>query len=185
MKNKKLIAVLALLAILLGGFVSAYMRKGTPTIENDFIPATVACRVNEDFNGQTKSNITVTNTGNYEEQVRVRLVSYWINDKGEVVFKESESVDISSILNNADWMADTANNTYYYIRPIQTGQTTSSLLKDGATITLKQDTDGTVQVIDVFAEAILASVTVDGPAKTVTDAWGVTINGQGKSTSLT
>ena len=178
MKNKKLIAVLALVLILVAGFASAYMRKQTQTIENDFRPPNVSCRVNENFDGTYKSDITITNTGNYKAYVRLRIVSYWLDEKGEIIFRESDPVDISSILNSDDWVADIPNNTYYYKKAIDPSVSTNNLLKNGTTIQLKTEGEYT-QVVDIFAEAILAALNVDEPAKTVVTAWGVTVDGSG------
>lgn len=180
MKNKKLLVVLAIILVLTATVVSAYMRKQTQTEENTFTPATVSCIVEEKFNNTTKTDITIKNTGNYKAYLRVRLVTYWIKEDGSVVFRQSAAIP-NFTFDNTKWIKDAAENTYYYKFPVDPTRSTPDLLEPG-TITLKTETEKGItyrQVIDVFAEAILAE-TLDINTGTIADvesAWGVTVSG--------
>ena len=155
--------VLAILAVVGGSAaVIAYMFRETQVETNELIPAEVSCSVYETFNGTEKSNITVKNTGNIDAYIRVRLVSYWVNEDGNVAPKSSAV--ISNFTPDENWIKG-SNNTYYYTAKVPAGNSTFDLL-DGDSITLEPADDGTTQVIDVFAEAIQAE-----PAEAVTNSW--------------
>lgn len=185
MKNKKLLVALALVLVLTVTMVSAYMRKQTQTENNTFTPATVSCRVDETFENNQKTNITVTNTGNYKAYIRVRLVTYWQKDDGSVVYKKSGNIPAFDY-DESNWLVDQNENTYYYVLPVDPGATVT-LLPSGKYMTLTKDGNNYHQVVDVFAEAILAE-TVDtntGPIADVESAWNVTVNtASGKITKI-
>ena len=167
--KRKMIAVLSLVLIAglvaVSDFADAYMRKTTEEVDNTFIPAYVDCVVNETFADNQKTAITVKNTGNIDAYIRVRLVSYWIDESGAIVSKSSEmpTFDIA-----ADWIPDAGNYTYYYTKKVAPDAFTTTLL--GSAITLRLSSEGNRQVVEVFAEAIQAE-----PDKAVTDSWNVTI----------
>lgn len=180
-KSRKLLPGLVILVLVLAlavGGVYSYMFARTEDAANELTPATVSCTVDETFKDNKKSSITVQNTGKVDAYLRVRLVTYWVNDAEEIVAKPSAGLTV----NVADgWLAGT-DNTYYYRRPVKPGETTDNLLKD--VITLVSE-DGYKQVIEVFAEAIQALGTTDeGNVPAVEDAWGVTVGADGVITAV-
>lgn len=183
MKKMKLTPMhIALVLVVLCGLTTgaySYMFKKTNTISNEFIPGFVSCEVIEvtDKNPMTnKSDVKVLNTGNIDAYVRVRFVSYWVNEHGAVVAKPSVMPDIEYDLTN--WVKG-SNDTYYYKTKIAPNSETSDLLKNEKVILLsKDDENNYFQVLDVFAEAIQAK-----PTNAVTSAWGVIINANGEITT--
>lgn len=171
-----LILLIALLAIslMLCGTVFAYMFRKTEYKDNEFTPANVSCKVVEEFDGTQKTSIQVQNTGNIDAYLRVRLVSYWVDADGNVVAKPSEKPEIALA---SGWIKG-ANNTYYYESPVVLGRLTPNLLNDGTSISLAQDENGYLQVIEVFAEAIQSE-----PENAVTSAWKVTLDSNGNITA--
>ena len=167
--KRKMIAVLSLVLIAglvaVSDFADAYMRKTTEEVDNTFIPAYVDCVVYEDFADNKKTSITVENTGNIDAYIRVRLVSYWIDESGAIVSKSSEMPTFTTA---SDWIPDAGNYTYYYTKKVAPDAFTTTLL-DSA-ITLRLSSEGYRQVVEVFAEAIQAE-----PDEAVTDSWNVTI----------
>ena len=182
MKNKKLLVVLALVLMLTATVVSAYMRKQTETMGNTFTPAAVSCSVFDRVEDNEKTIIQITNTGNYKAYLRVRLVTYWIKEDGSVAYRPSATIP-DFAFDNTKWVRDANNNTYYYKSPVESNVTTENLL-DKANIALRQETEDGVtyrQVIDVFAEAIIAE-TLDETTDQIADvesAWGVTVDSSG------
>lgn len=173
-----LLICLALVSGIVGG-VYSYMFARTEDAANELTPAMVSCTVDETFKDNKKSSITVQNTGKVDAYLRVRLVTYWVNDAGEIVAKPSEKLTVTLTDN---WLADTDNDTYYYQHPVKPGESTDNLLKD--VITLISE-GGYNQVIEVFAEAIQAKGTTDvGNVPAVTDAWGVTVDTNGIITEV-
>ena len=77
------ILTLVLLALALTGATLAYLITHTDPVPNRFTPAHVSCNVTEDFDGTTKKNVNVTNTGDIEAYLRVKLVTYRVNDDGQ------------------------------------------------------------------------------------------------------
>ena len=175
-----LLICLALVSGIVGG-VYSYMFARTEDAANELTPAAVSCKVYETFeDNQKKSSITVQNTGKVDAYLRVRLVTYWVNDAGEIVAKPSMdlTVDVAD-----GWLADKDNDTYYYKSPVEAGAETPNLL--AAPLVLMKSSDGYNQVIEVFAEAIQAKGTTDvGNVPAVTDAWGVTVDTNGIITAV-
>lgn len=163
-KNRFLIPVILAVAVLCGS-VYAYMYRKSMAVDNTFIPAYVDCVVNEDFADNKKTSITVENTGNIDAYIRVRLVSYWIDESGAIVSKSSEMPTFGIA---DDWIPDAGNYTYYYTKKVAPDAFTTTLLDSD--ITLRLSSEGYRQVVEVFAEAIQAE-----PDEAVTDSWNVTI----------
>lgn len=171
MKKRKLISyiLIAFLLVTVCGTVMAYMFKKTEYMENRFTPAQVTCEVEETFNSDTsqKTSIKVQNTGNIDVYIRVRFVTYWINEASEIVAEPSVMPDIS--YDNENWIKG-SNDTYYYKIPVNPKSLTDELLTDP--IILEKTSDGYLQVVEVFAEAIQSE-----PDESVTGSWEVTLNG--------
>lgn len=181
-KSRKLLPGLVILVLVLAlavGGVYSYMFARTEDAANELAPAMVSCTVDETFKDNKKSSITVQNTGKVDAYLRVRLVTYWVNDADEIVAKPSKKLTVTLTDN---WLADTDNNTYYYKSPVEPGKSTDNLLKDAITLISE---GGYNQVIEVFAEAIQAKGTTDeGDIPAVTDAWGVTVDTNGIITAF-
>ena len=166
MKTKNLktaILILSIILVLLCGTTFALMYRQTKALNNQLEAAFVACAVEEDFNGETKTSIAVKNTGNIDAYLRLRLVSYWVDSNGNIISKPSRMPTVSAA---SGWVTGTGN-TYYYSQPVAPGDITTNLL--GADITLVEE-DGYLQVIEVFADAIQSK-----PAEAVTGSWGVAL----------
>lgn len=173
------ILLLALSLTLVVGTVYAYMFMRTQEETAAFAPAVVSCSVSEDpFYGTTKSGITVTNTGNVDAYLRVRLVTYWIHGEGENAGKvAAESSPALPMLPINDGWIRGGDNTFYYESPVEPYEVIPSLFSGSITLGQK---DGLKQVIDVFAEAIQAD-----PAAAVIDSWDVTLDSSGTITGTT
>lgn len=161
------------IALVLCGAVIAYMFRQTEYENNEFTPAEVSCEVEEAFDGTQKTSVQIENTGNIDAYLRVRFVSYWVDSNGNVVPKASEMPDITM----ADGWLKGSNGTYYYTVPVAPDGLTDNLL--AAPMILRQDDNGYLQVVEVFAEAIQSE-----PAKAVTGSWSVTVDDDGNITAV-
>ena len=182
MKRKNLIRVLIALTVvlvLLCGTAVALMFRQTNLVTNEFETAIVDCQVHEQTDtgsadtgsvmAGVKSSITVQNTGNIPAYIRVRFVSNWVDDAGNIVGKASEMPVIS--YDETTWFEK--NDIYYCRTPIAVEGYTPELLKSGKTIVLRADAEtGYRQVLEVFADAIQSE-----PNKAVTQSWSVGISG--------
>lgn len=172
MKNKKsrvlLIALAVIVAISAIGATAAYMFTKSQAVQNDFTPASVTCEVNEEFDGTEKSSITVKNTSNIDAYVRVRLVSYWQDEEGNVVGVKSEMPEVKI---TSDWTKG-ENDTYYCTKPVKPNGVTPELLATPIILTQMDENGKTIyQVVEVFAEAIQADGVTDEGVSAVEYAW--------------
>ncbi len=152
----------------------AYMFTKTEKVTNELVRATVNCELSETFDSALgiKSAIRVKNTGNVPEYLRVKLVSYWVDDDGSIVGVPSEMPTVS--IDSDKWAAG-PENTYYYKNSVAPGAQTENLLASSITLTEKTVTimDESVnvrQVLVVIPEAVQAN-----PADAAEELWGVTI----------
>lgn len=157
MKSRKLLVILLTFIALLSciGSVFAYMFKKTEVVPNEFVPATVSCQVVETFSDNKKTSIQIENTSNIEAYLRLHLITYWIDEDDNILFKPLPDPYFTwSEENQKAWLK--VGDTYYYRYPVQPGSMTGNLL-EGTQIELKENAEGNRrnrQVVEVFAEAI-------------------------------
>ena len=159
------LSLLLVIGMVVGGTVAWLSTKSAP-ITNTFLPSKVACEVTESFNGRTgvKSNVNVKNTGDIDAYIRVKLVTYRVNDEGDHIGGIAKIPDFTP---GAGWVEN--GDYYYYTQPVAPGEQPEISLIDRITLTDSyDDADGGKQVIEVMAEDIQST-----PAKAVTEAWGV------------
>lgn len=159
-----LIALILIICLAVGGTV-AFIVTQTQAVKNTFTPSDVTVDIQEVFQNNAKSSITVLNVDDADKEdvpcyIRVKLVSNIQDNDGNVL----RAAPLGEISLGNDWI-DGGDGCYYYKNVVEVGQRTSNLLADGASITL---TDG--QVVEVLAEGIQAM-----PKQAVIDAWGQTI----------
>ena len=157
-----IVSVVLILALAIGGTI-AWMSTKTDSVVNTFNPSQVTCRVEEEFNGETKTNVNVTNTGDISAFIRVKLVSYRTNEAGQHIggVAKAPSFDFG-----AGWVR--YGDYYYYTKPVAPGATPAANLAEAIELVKDYaDADGGHQSIDVIAEAIQA-----GPEAAVQAAWG-------------
>lgn len=162
-----LIALILIICLAVGGTV-AFIVTQTQAVKNTFTPSDVTVDIQEVFQDNIKSSITVLNVDDADKEdvpcyIRVKLVSNIQDNDGNVL----GAAPLGEISLNSDWI-DGRDGCYYYKNVVEVGQSTSNLLAKGASITLK---DG--QVVEVLAEGIQAM-----PKQAVIDAWGQTIADQ-------
>ena len=170
-KTWTLMICLALLAGLAVGGTLAWLTSSTGSVVNTFTVGNVEGEVEETFDGTTKKNVNVTNTGDVDAFIRVKLVTYRVNAAGNPVGGEAV---IPSFQLGADWVKH--DGYYYYTLPVEpNGKPAADLIGDsGIKLEEYSDVDGGKQVVEVMAELIQSE-----PARAVQDAWKVTVNPNG------
>lgn len=172
-KHRSRLAVSATVALVLlfatAGTTLAYLIAKTGSVENAFTPSRVACAVTEQFDGTVKRDVNVQNTGDVDAYVRVKLLTYRVNDAGERI---GGATAVPMFTPGAGWFAQ--DGYYYYAQPVAPGaQAAADLIGEaGVALQAYTDADGGKQVLEVLAEAIQAL-----PAQAVADAWGVSVAG--------
>lgn len=161
------VATVLLLALTIGGTV-AWLTSKTNDITNTFTPSKVTCRVDESFNETTgvKSDVNVTNTGDTDAFIRVKLVTYRTNAEGKHIGGVAE---VPTFTPGGGWVK--YGDYYYYTKPVAPGaKPEKDLIKSIQLASGYSDADGGYQAMDVMAEAIQSQ-----PAEAVGEAWGVSI----------
>ncbi|MDO4268755.1 MAG: hypothetical protein Q4C73_09790 [Eubacteriales bacterium] len=155
---------LCLALILCGGIggTSAYLITGTQKKTNVFRASEVTCQVEEEFDGAVKSKVTVENTGDTDAYIRVKLISYRVNEAGDRIGGTASVPDFQP---GNGWIEN--GGFYYYTKPVAPGGYPDHVLIDSIRLTEYSDADGGRQVIEVMAEAIQSE-----PKEAVEDAWG-------------
>lgn len=161
-----LVSLLLLATMMVGGTL-AYLFTKTDPVNNQFTPSYVDCTVTESFDGTTKTNVNVRNDGDINAYIRVKLVTYRVNDQGQHIGGLAE---VPSFTPGTGWV-QYDDGYYYYTQPVAPKDQPANSLIDSITLTSKySDSDGGKQVIEVMAEAIQSV-----PAEAIGSSWGVSI----------
>ncbi len=160
-----LISLLLIFTVTVSGTV-AFLVTQTDGLTNTFTPSHVSCTVTERFDGTTKSNVNVTNTSDIDAYIRVKLVSYRVNDAGQHIGGE---VIVPPFNPGEGWKK--SGEYYYYTKPVAPGEKPATDLINSISLESSYgEPDGGKQVIEVMAEAIQSV-----PATAVQQAWNVTL----------
>lgn len=199
--KKKIILIITLVivnALLLIPAINAYMFKRVSTQKNTFEVAdifttdpVVETVTNMKLGTEevtAKESIKIKNTGNVPEYLRIKLITYWEDSKGNIVGRASEDLDFEA---SSDWIYDIKNDVYYYKYVVNPGDKTNEFLGTNQRIIMKH-VEETVeyqsititydyyQVVEVHVEGIQAN-----PATAVETRWGVTLDANGVITGVT
>lgn len=175
-----LAAVVLVLGAAIGGTV-AWLATNTPGLTNTFTPGEVKCTVEETFDGTTKQNVKIKNTGNTDAYIRAKVVVTWKDRDGNVYGGATpvEVTDYTISYNAGDWRQV---GDYWYctqsVAPDATNNLTPVLIRSARPVEGKAP-EGYALSIEILAEAIQSS-----PASAVQEAWDVTIE-DGKVTAVT
>lgn len=169
------LSLLLVVTLAISGTLAYLVTKSDP-VENKFTPSHVACQVTENFDGTTKSNVNVKNTGDTEAYIRVKLVTYRVNDAGDHI---GGTATIPNFTPGTGWVLNEADGHYYYTLPVAAGGFPNTPLigvgENGITLISYNDVDGGKQVIEVMAEAIQSQGVDQNGTSAVTLAWGVSV----------
>ena len=179
---KVILSFLLIFTVTVGGTL-AYLSTQTNDVVNTFTPSHVDCKVEEVFENNVKSAIKVQNTSDIDAFIRVKLISYRVNDEGKQIGGLAVIDDFNL---GVGWFE--YDGFYYHKAPVAANDSnpdtyddmTMNLLTDDTSISLKsyevttEDPDGGKQVIEVMAEAIQSK-----PNSAVEQAWGVSVNTDG------
>lgn len=196
MKNKKIFIIAVILVITAAALISvstvlAYMFKRSELLDNQFVPANVQCAVTETFDGDTKTSVKAVNNGNIESYIRLRVVTYWQDSKGNTVAITAPEIKFGSEwkYNENSWLYDESEQTFYHKAPVAANGLTSELLKldsvfSGIKLEIKTENyNGETYtyhpVVTFIAEAVQSV-----PAKAVSECWKVSIDSDGNIFSI-
>ena len=173
MKSILMLASLALIVTSVIGTTIAYLVSNEVSVTNTFTAAQVSNKVEEKFNGTTKSNVKIQNTGDIPAYIRVALICTWKDAKGNFVSEPAYLEDLDIVWGELGEDGDDADKGYwvesagyyYYSTEVPAGGFTGNLI-DSATV----ETENGYQFnLEIISSAIQAK-----PANVVTDVWDFT-----------
>ena len=169
--NRSFVVLAALLVLVLGivGTTLAWLTDTTDALTNTFEYAKVSCEVKEAFDGNTKSNVQVKNTGTTDAYIRATYVVTWQDDNGNVSGQPVQNTDYTISLNTNDWTEK--NGYYYYKYVVPADGLTSNLINSCRVEDGVNPPDGYYLCVEILATAIQSR-----PAKAMGEAWGYTMN---------
>lgn len=175
MKHNKMWLVLAALVLVMtisvGGTI-AYLIDKTEAVENTFTPSSVEITTTDSFDGTTKSNIVVENTGKVDVYVRVLLVANWCDKDGHPVTGWTGTFPEAL---GTNWVK--SGDYYYYTKKLTSNDPKTTSLFGEAEITAG-DIPANYPTIDHLEIDVLAQAVQADPDKTpATEAWGSTAAG--------
>lgn len=164
-----LVAILVLLCCAVAGTVAFLVTK-TDSVVNTFTPSKVTTYVEEEFNGQTKSNVKIQNTGDIDAYIRVAVVANWIDKDGNVYGGATPEAGKDYTLTpktgeNENWFQ--GSDGYYYCKTaIESGSETPVLIESCAKTTGAEVPEGYDLQVTILADGIQSV-----PADAVQQAW--------------
>lgn len=157
-------AIIMLIGAVIGSTV-AFLITNTGPVENKFAYASVSCEVKENFNGNTKENVQITNTGSTDAYIRTTYVVNWLDAQGNIVASVPEDYSYT-LTENPDSKWIKGNDGYfYYLTPVAPGASTPGSLLT-CTVTRPENPEYRLSV------EILATAIQSIPEDAVKAAWG-------------
>lgn len=157
----------------------AWLISAPGPVVNEFIPGEVTIQVDEKFDGTTKQNVRIKNTGNVPAYIRVALIPAWVDDEGNIAAKPA-SLKLNDDCNIAwgkvgngyedDWFIG-SDGFYYCKTVIEPGASTPILIKSCTVKGEEHEYDFELQVI--------ASAVQSLPTSTVGEVWPVVVGPDG------
>ena len=152
----------------------AWLISTPEPVVNTFTPGAVTIQVDETFNGTTKSDVRIKNTGDVPAYIRVALVPAWVDDEGNIAAKPASlklDCDITWGDNFNQFWFEGTDGFYYCKTFINPGKSTPILIKSCTVKDGEHEYDFELQVI--------ASAVQSLPTSTVGEVWPVVVDTDG------
>lgn len=173
--SKKMIVLLAALFLIFtvsAGGTLAYLITSTDDVTNTFTPSEVEITLKEDFDGSTKENVKVTNTGDTDAYIRAAVVVTWKKD-GAIYGKVPDEGKDYRIEWTKDGWTEGSDGFYYYKEPVAAKGETGVLFTECAPV-IANIPEGYKFHVEVIAQGVQSK-----PSNAVVEAWGVTVKSDG------
>lgn len=167
-KLRKSTVVMASLCILVLGVVGGtltYLLTNTDAVANNFEYAYVTCKVEESFDGVTKSNVMVRNTGNIPAYIRAEVIATWKDAQGNVYGKVPVAGEDYTVSFGGGWTS--VGGYFYHNSAVEPGALTSVLINTCTEVSGRRPAEGYALSVEIIADAVQSK-----PDKAVVDAWG-------------
>jgi hypothetical protein len=168
-RYRKILLVLSAAAVILFSanlLTSAWLVDSTQEEINTFIPGTVTTTVEEEFDGETKDNVFIRNTGNIDAYIRAAVIPVWKTESGDLSGTAVTAADFPDLPILPGWFKGT-DGFYYHIEMVAPGALTEKLIGTFE-MPMKEGLKFELQIIG-------SGIQADPPAA-VTEMWGITVN---------
>lgn len=174
-KTWKALIVAALAVVILTAAVGgtmAWLSTNTNALTNTFEPAKVTCAVEEEtFDGKTKENVKIKNTGTTDAYIRAMIVANWCtaadeNGKTKVVAPYEVNAENFIGLAGDNWKP--YKGFYYYTQPVAPNGGTTNYLFTSCTPGNDKPEGADHLEVNIICQAVQST-----PTAAVVDAWGV------------
>lgn len=164
-KTLVLLTALFLIFTVTAGSTLAYLVTKTDSVVNTFQPSVMQGGIDEEFDGMTKTDVKVTNTGDVPAYVRAAIIINWVDDEGKVVTEPVVASDYDMSLNTSNW---TKIGDYYYYTSVLAAKSETKDLIESCTVTATGKAKGYRLSVEILAQAVQSE-----PEQAVKDVWGV------------
>ena len=167
---KLVICLILLLMISVGGTI-AFVVTHTSEIRNTFTESVVKCEVDETFENNVKSNVSIKNTGDTTAYIRAFVNVTWMNESGQVASVSPKSTDYMIEYSTSGWLKG-SDGYYYYSLPVQPNDKTAVLINSCQLLETASAPDGYYLSVEIVCSAIQST-----PVSVVRDIWHVQLSG--------
>jgi len=168
-KGILLIMGLAVLTLSLVGGSIAYLVANTGPKENNLTYAKVSSEITETFDGDTKSNVSIKNTGNTDAYIRTAIIVTWQDSQGNVYSEAPiENTDYTLELDTSSGWFMGNDGYYYFNRIVQRDASTPILIVSCSPE--DREPEGYKLSVEILADAIQSS-----PEEAIEDSWDMTV----------
>ena len=167
---KLVICLILLLMISVGGTI-AFVVTHTSEIRNTFTESVVKCEVDETFENNVKSNVSIKNTGDTTAYIRAFVNVTWMNESGQVASVSPKSTDYMIEYSTSGWLKG-SDGYYYYSLPVQPNDKTAVLINSCRLLETASAPDGYYLSVEIVCSSIQST-----PVSVVSDIWHVQLSG--------
>ena len=168
---KLVICLILLLMISVGGTI-AFVVTHTSEIRNTFTESVVKCEVDETFENNVKSNVSIKNTGDTTAYIRAFVNVTWMNESGQVAsVSPIESKDYRIDYSTSGWLKG-SDGYWYYSLPVQPNNKTAVLINSCQLLDTANAPDGYYLSVEIVCSAIQST-----PESVVSNIWHVQLSG--------
>lgn len=124
-----LLASLLLMVTAISGTLAFLVDKDDP-VTNIFTPSKVTTKVVEEFDGTTKSNVKIQNSGDTTAWIRAAVVITWQDESGNIYGQAPvKNTDYTISYSATNWLTG-KDGFYYFSEPVNAGGLTDVLISE-------------------------------------------------------
>ena len=168
---KHLVLLLSVFVLITGAisFTFGYLKARTPDVPNEFVPVVLTCQVEESFDGVTKKDVCVRNTGDVAGFIRATVVFNWVKADGTVLSATpQENIDYAILWGDTSWVQG-SDGFWYYNKAVAPQEATTHLIRS---VVCNTAPEGYQLQVQILASAIQAD-----PSTVAETVWNARVNG--------